>query len=195
MFWRLLALRYGFASHIEKINNGDKMPIRKAELSDARGIAEVHAASWQTAYRGFFPDDFLDNLSADKRETYWQEAIELGRSGLLVYEKDGAIIGFASFGESRDEGAVEGETAELYAIYFDPVQWGKGYGAELGAEVLEALKAQRFPEVTLWVLKDNQRAIRFYEKLGFVPDGVEKVETWRGEIELTESRYRLWLAD
>ena len=171
------------------------MTVRRAKPTDARGIAEVHVASWQGAYRGFFPDEFLDNLSADNRETYWQEAIELGRSGLLVYEKSGAVIGFASFGESRDEGAVEGETAELYAIYFDPVQWGKGYGAELGAKVLEALNSQGFAEVTLWVLKDNQRAIRFYEKLGFAPDGVEKVETWRGEIELTESRYRLKLAE
>ncbi len=169
------------------------MPIRKAEPSDAIGIARVHVASWQAAYRGFFPDDFLDNLSVGNRETFWKEAIMLGKSGLLVYEKEGAVLGFASFGESRDEDAVEGQTCELYAIYFDPEQWGSGYGAELIEGVLSMLKVQGFSEVTLWVLKDNRRAIRFYRKMGFVPDGVEKVETWRDEIELTESRYRMAL--
>jgi ribosomal protein S18 acetylase RimI-like enzyme len=30
------------------------------------------------------------------------------------------------------------------------------------------------PGVRLWVLKENGRAIRFYEKCGFRPDGEEK---------------------
>ena len=31
----------------------------------------------------------------------------------------------------------------------------------------------KYPEVCLWVLKENKRAIRFYEKCGFVPTGEE----------------------
>ena len=31
------------------------MRIREATAGDARGIAEVHVASWQTTYRGIFP--------------------------------------------------------------------------------------------------------------------------------------------
>ena len=30
------------------------------------------------------------------------------------------------------------------------------------------------PEVCLWVLKENKRAIRFYEKCLFRPDGTEE---------------------
>ena len=32
-----------------------------------------------------------------------------------------------------------------------------------------------YPEIVLWVLEDNKRAIAFYEKMGFVFDGEEKV--------------------
>lgn len=32
-----------------------------------------------------------------------------------------------------------------------------------------------YQEIILWVLEDNKRAIAFYEKMGFVFDGQEKV--------------------
>ncbi|CKH40448.1 acetyltransferase%2C gnat family [Streptococcus pneumoniae] len=33
----------------------------------------------------------------------------------------------------------------------------------------------RFSEIFLWVLKDNKRAIAFYQKMGFTFDGQEKM--------------------
>ena len=45
-----------------------------------------------------------------------------------------------------------------------------------------------YPEVCLWVLKENKRAIRFYEKCGFVPTGEELVSP---RIEATEIRMKL----
>ena len=32
-----------------------------------------------------------------------------------------------------------------------------------------------FSEIYLWVLKDNKRAIAFYQKMGFTVDGPEKI--------------------
>lgn len=32
-----------------------------------------------------------------------------------------------------------------------------------------------FSEIYLWVLKDNKRAIAFYQKMGFTFDGQEKI--------------------
>lgn len=36
--------------------------IRKANLEDTMGIAQVHVHSWQATYRGQIPDEILDNL-------------------------------------------------------------------------------------------------------------------------------------
>ena len=38
---------------------------------------------------------------------------------------------------------------------------------------LEQLKI--YPQVALWVLKENERAITFYKKCGFSFDGTEKI--------------------
>lgn len=61
------------------------MTARPGKLTDARELAEMHVASWQGAYRGAYPDDFLDNLSVENGEAYWQEAIEQGKSSLAPY--------------------------------------------------------------------------------------------------------------
>ena len=40
----------------------------------------------------------------------------------------------------------------------------------------EALRTlDHFSEIYLWVLKDNKRAIAFYQKMGFTLDGQEKI--------------------
>jgi ribosomal protein S18 acetylase RimI-like enzyme len=44
-------------------------------------------------------------------------------------------------------------------------------------------------DITLWVLQDNQRALGFYEKIGYRPDGAEKEIQLTGRS-LTEIRLR-----
>jgi hypothetical protein len=45
--------------------------------------------------------------------------------------------------------------------------------------------------VTLWVLEANDRARRFYEIAGFLPDGSRKPADLPGGVRLPELRYRL----
>jgi hypothetical protein len=45
--------------------------IRIATIDDAIDIAAVHVRSWQTAYRGMIPDDFLASQSVEKRLPMW----------------------------------------------------------------------------------------------------------------------------
>jgi hypothetical protein len=42
-------------------------PLRRARSHDALGIARVHVQSWQTAYRGVLPQDYLDRLTPARR--------------------------------------------------------------------------------------------------------------------------------
>ncbi len=146
--------------------------IRAATPDDARRIAEVHVAAWHDAYRGLLPDEYLDRLSVEEREAQRLAAISdpEPRSGTLVAEEEDRIVGFASFGRSRDDDATE-RTGEIPAIYVDPAAVGTGVGRELFTAATEARRHARFRRATLWVLEANQRARRFYEKAGWTWDG------------------------
>lgn len=150
------------------------MRVRHAARDDARPIAEVHVASWRHAYRGLLPDDSLEKLSVDEREAQriaWFADPPAG-AGVLVAddEEAGRVVGFATFGPSRDDDTPAG-TGEVPAIYVDPAEIGRGIGRELLAEAENALRAAGFVRATLWVLEANASARRFYEKAGWTWDG------------------------
>ncbi|WP_406642217.1 N-acetyltransferase family protein [Amycolatopsis sp. WGS_07] len=168
--------------------------IRPATPADAAGIATVHVGSWQAAYAGLLPEEFLSGLSVETREQFW--ASNLANSSVphtvLAATSPGsdAITGFAVFGPSRDDDATP-QTGELSSIYLLPSEWGRGMGRALHEECVRGLAAQ-FEVATLWVLSTNTRARNFYERAGWVTDGTTKVETMSdGAVTLEEVRYRL----
>ncbi len=147
--------------------------IRPAEPADAGPIAEVHVRSWQAAYRGELPADYLDGLSIDEREEMWRRILAEAEpaSGVLVaLDDDGRMIGFTGFGPSRDDDAPPG-TGEVRTIYLLPGWFGKGVGRELFALANQRLRELGYRRATLWVLATNQRSRRFYEKAGWAFDG------------------------
>ena len=164
------------------------MQIEPATLDDARGIAEVHVASWQRAYQDILPAPYLAGLSVERRETMWRDAIEKQLPQLLVARSENGIVGFVSFGASRDEGAKPG-SAEIWAVYLLPEVWSQGIGRMLWHAALERIDAQGFKTVSLWVISTNERAIRFYVDAGFVPEPDSLKEFELGGVQLKEIRY------
>ncbi|WP_329057576.1 GNAT family N-acetyltransferase [Amycolatopsis sp. NBC_01480] len=168
--------------------------VRPATAADAAQIAAVHVGSWQAAYDGLLPAEFLAGLSLPARERSWVERLSAPDSGqtVLVVLLDGAVAGFAAVCPSRDEDATP-ETGELTSIYLLPDHWGRGAGRALHERVVATLAAT-FTTATLWVLSTNTRARLFYERAGWSPDNRTKVETIaNGTVTLDEVRYRLSL--
>jgi len=169
------------------------VPIRKAILSDAKEIAKINIISWQAAYRGMLPDDYLENLSIRRTEELWKTRLTEKQVHTLVYEHENHVVGFASYGASRDEDVATEKTGEIYSIYLDPGEWRKGYGKALTNAAIASLEVQGFSNVMLWVLDKNKRGIAFYEALGFENDGAQKIEIRKNGIELKEFRFHLSL--
>lgn len=161
--------------------------IRKATIQDAEAIARIHVFSWQHAYRGLIPDNFLNGLSVPGRTEFWRSNLAAEPDGTLIVETGFEVVGFAGFGPARDKPAAPA-CAELYAIYIAPDHWGGGCGNLLWAEVERVLIAAGFSRVTLWVLSENRRGRRFYERHGFSVDGTSKVISFSG-TGLAEVRY------
>jgi ribosomal protein S18 acetylase RimI-like enzyme len=166
------------------------MRVRPARPEDAAAIAEVHVRTWQAAYAHVFGAEGLATLDVDQRRARWEETLSepAPRSSVFVAETDAdGVVGFAATGasgDSEDEG-------ELYAIYVLPAAWGSGVGPALMRAAVDSVRAEGFPTATLWVLDDNPRARRFYEREGWVADGRrEGVHLGVGTVEI---RYRIAL--
>lgn len=169
------------------------MHVRPAILEDAQAIAEVHVKSWQGAYRGLLPHEYLAGLSVERRTQMWTRILSDSTLDVFVaLDNDAKVVGFASLQASRDDDASDG-TGEVTAIYVLPDYWGQGYGRALMDAALARAREMGFRAVTLWVLSSNARAKSFYEKAGFTTDGTEKTDTVGGSIELHEVRYRIEL--
>jgi ribosomal protein S18 acetylase RimI-like enzyme len=138
--------------------------VRTATLSDAHAIAHVHVASWRTTYRDTLPDDFLASLSEPNYEERWKRVIGEGASKVYVVEDGGNVVGFASGG--RERAGEPGYEGEVYAIYLLEAVQRRGFGRELVRAAVAGLRELGLSDMIIWVLRDNQPARAFYERLG-----------------------------
>lgn len=163
--------------------------IRKAEIKDAAGIAEVHVKTWQCAYKGQLPDSYLDSLSIEKRTKTWREQIKSPQNGAhtFVAEINSKVVGWCTAGKSRDEDADK-TTGEIYGIYIHPDFIGKGCGSMLMESGLNLLRKDGYKRATLWVLDSNEKTRKWYEDKGWKIEGKTKIGK-RDDFDLHETRY------
>ena len=137
--------------------------IRKMENDpEIRGKAYVHWSCWHEAYAGVVSAEYLEKLTLEKCE---QMAFQW-RDTILVAKDGERVVGFAGYGEAAPD------AGELFALYVLKAYRGTGVAQSLMQAALEQLSS--YPKIGLWVLKENPRAIRFYEKCGFRTTGEEK---------------------
>jgi GNAT superfamily N-acetyltransferase len=176
---------------------GGEMIVRPATVEDAPGIAEVHVRSWQGAYRGVLPQEFLDGLTVEPRVTAWHGIVadsDWPRSGVIVAAEDDVLLGFVHFSPTRDDDCDRATVGEVTTIYVRPDLFGQGVGGGLMSAALTALRDAEYVEAALWVLEHNARAIAFYTAGGWRPDGDRKDDEVAG-VGVTEIRYRRGLRD
>lgn len=164
------------------------MLIRPAQPDDALAVARVHVRSWQAAYRGLMPDEYLNQLRAEDRAARYELANEdPEKPYTLVAVSDGEIVGFASTMPARDSDLTG--YGELCALYVDPEYLGRGIGVALVAAARSWLAESGFRQAALWVLAGNTRAERFYRNDKWIADGFKRTEIVWG-VTVEELRYR-----
>jgi hypothetical protein len=88
---------------VEKIIERQKITYRRANEKDALAVAKVHVESWRKSFAGIVPQEFLDNLTVEKRAKAFEQRFDEADYKMFVAEnsKDG-IVGFADFGKARE---------------------------------------------------------------------------------------------
>ena len=139
------------------------MNIRRLESSDDRmAVSHIYEESWKYAYKDLLPQEYLDGI----QKGHWSGKLDEKGLATLLLMDGGKYAGVCGFCQSRFP-QFEG-CGEIVSIYLLPEYMGKGHGKALFEEAVVQLKKQGFSKIFLWVLEGNERAIRFYEKAGFV---------------------------
>lgn len=110
----------------------------------------------------------------------------------------GTIVGWAVIGPYRQDPLPGGDPrsgddrladdGELYALHVRSDLVGGGIGRALMTEGMGRLAADGFARLRLWVVRDNVRARRFYERMGCILDGAEATADVGG-TKVPEVRY------
>ena len=133
---------------------------------EIEGKSLVHWQTWREAYDDLLPEEFQETMTLDRCRFLSQKYPE----NTLIAMDGKKVVGFISYGNFRDETIQAGEIIALYVL---KDYYGKGVSKQLMHAAFVAL--DQFSEIYLWVLKENKRAIAFYQKMGFTFDGQEQI--------------------
>jgi putative acetyltransferase len=119
------------------------------------GDEDAAMALWQETWQQAYPEiDFAARV-AWWRERWRSELVP--NAAIIVAEQENALVGFVT---------IDGQ-GYLDQLVVSPDRWG----SDLANALVEEAKRLSPGGVTLLVNKDNARAIRFYERNGFVHAG------------------------
>jgi len=125
--------------------------LRPYRAEDEDAAIELWRQTWQQAYPSI---DFA------ARVPWWRERWRnelVPNAAIIVAEQTEALVGFVTIDAS----------GYLDQLVVAPSQWG----SPLATALVDEAKRRSPDGVTLLVNKDNARAIRFYERNGFVHAG------------------------
>lgn len=131
--------------------------IRKAVFNDLSRIAEIQVFNYRLYFYPIFKSDeyYFDEL----RVPSLMKEYESGLDSLYVYD-DGVVKGF-----------IKIEGTYIARLFVEPVL----QNASIGSQLLEYAIREHSAD-HLWALEKNAKAIRFYERHGFIATGEKKPE-------------------
>lgn len=171
----------------------DLKGVRLANIDDVKSMSYVHARTWKGAYDKYIPIEYLNNISDDGWIPIFTRAFVNNIHEAAVFELDGLITGTITFG------IVNGMTdctnyneGEIISLYVLPEYWSTKQGYELTKFATERLKYQGCTSCYLWVIKENERAVNFYKKFGFISTTEIDTIIYAGQNVVVE-KYRIYL--
>jgi GNAT superfamily N-acetyltransferase len=130
---------------------------------EAAVLAAVQEHASVAALGHIFPPDEYP-YPREAIVTRWTDALEDPGARIVVADHHGAPVGVALV-----------RIEWLDGLYVVPGQWGSGIAVKLHDRALEIALELGSTRCHLWVLEDNARARRFYERRGWRENGQTRV--------------------
>lgn len=141
--------------------------IREATEKDVKDILEIYNDAILNTTAVY---DYKAHSLADR--THWYEKKKQDGYPLLVFEKDGKVVAFATFGPFRAWPAYK-YTIE-HSVYVHKDYRNKGIATKLMQEIIKIANAREYATLVAGIDAANENSIKMHEKMGFTLAGVIK---------------------
>ena len=131
--------------------------LRRATPKDATAVADIWRSGWKDGHIGFVPQALIDVRTDASFLTRSAERV----GDTTVATIDDAVAGFIM---------VVGD--EVEQVYVDGARRGSGVADVLMADAERQVRANGHPKAWLAVAPGNERARRFYERTGWIDEGL-----------------------
>ena len=155
---------------------------RQADLPDAGMLGYIYYESWMSTVKGLLPERYLEPYTPEALADAMYRLIGTTYADYFLIDVDGEPSGFCAADYQADP-----EVGEITHLFLLPAYTGKGYGEGALRFLLDHLKGRGKSRAAVWVNASNERAVRFYERQGFLPTGEERA-LYMG-VPQTERRY------
>ena len=137
------------------------MMIRDATPDDAAAIAAIYndAVRHTTAI-------LMEGEVGAENRVQWMAARQALGYPVLVAEAEGAVLGYAAFGDWRPFDGFRGTVEN--SVYVAPQARGRGVAQALLTELIPRARACGKHVIVAAITSENAASLRLHEKLGFV---------------------------
>ncbi|MCI8474051.1 MAG: GNAT family N-acetyltransferase [Oscillospiraceae bacterium] len=168
-----------------------------------RAMSLIHALGWRDTYKGYIPNAYMDREITDDRwvPVFRKNFETRSCHGLLLFRDETPVAcinycaarthNYNSDGEDNWDflNAPYAGWGEIASFYTHPEERGRGYGGLLFEEAVHRLHSMGFQDVFVFVLRENERAQKFYASHGFSWDGSCVEIPFPPDTVLTDLRY------
>ena len=148
---------------LSKLTVREEYIIRKNELKDQEQMAHIKVDGWRTAYDKIVASKYLNELNYEAQTERYIRSFEDYKDLVLVAVEGNEVLGYSCFDIKK---FYEKYDSELVSLYIKPDHKGKGIGSALFKETVKELLSRDRKNMIVWCFAENEKAIRFYEKLG-----------------------------
>ena len=146
--------------------------IRNATNNDIPAISDLYREQFKEMSK-LIPDFIKEG---DQSIEFLEKTISNDDSEIIVYEIDGTVVGFILLqAKSRPDFdfMLPGKFCYIMDVIVTKAHRNKGFGTALMNSAKDWAKEHTCSFINLDVLVNNPRAIKLYEKLGFMPKAQE----------------------
>lgn len=140
--------------------------VRLARPDDAAALLDIYNLEVQTSTVTF---DILPRSLDEQRQ--WLTA-RSGAHAVIVAEREGEVVGFASLSPWRPRPAYA--TSVEDSVYVRRDQQGRGVGRLLLDELVEVARAHGFHAVLARIVGGHESSVRLHQSVGFDLVGTER---------------------